>query len=93
MRGHNRIDTRRDCGFKWRQLNGAMTQSIVVRSVKDHNSPLQEGDFILKLNEIQTKRRFDIRKALDRKSIGKELSAEVERDGELLHLKIVAKSR
>jgi len=78
---------------KWRQLNGVMTQSIVVRSVKDQNSPLQEGDFILKLNDIQTKRRFDIRKALDRKSIGRELSAEVERDGELLHLKIVANGR
>ena len=78
---------------KWRQLNGAMTQSIVVRSVKDQNSPLQEGDFILKLNEIQIRRRFDIRQALVRKSIGKELSAEVERDGKLLHLKIVTNSR
>ena len=78
---------------KWRQLNGAMIQSIVVGSVKDQKNPLQEGDFILKLNEIQIRRRFDIRKALDRKSIGKELSAEVERDGKLLHLKIVANRR
>jgi serine protease Do len=78
---------------QWRQFNGVMTQSIVVRSVKDQNSPLQEGDFILKLNEIQTRRRFDIRKALDRKSIGRELSAEVERDGKLLHLTIVANGR
>ena len=78
---------------KWRRFNGTMTQSVVVRSVKDQNSPLQEGDFILKLNEIQIRRRFDIRKALDRKSIGKELSAEVERDGKLLHLKIVANRR
>ncbi len=78
---------------KWRQLNGAMIQSIVVCSAKDQKSPLQEGDFILKLNEIQIRRRFDIRKTLDRKSIGKELTAEVERDGKLLHLKIVANSR
>ena len=74
----------------WHQRNNLLCQMIEVRSVKRTESPLQQGDLIVKVNSTDIKRRIDIRKALYRDTVGKEVDVFVERDGQLLALKVLA---
>ena len=74
----------------WHQRNNLLCQMIEVRSVKRTGSLLQQGDLILKVNSTDITRRIDIRKALYRDTVGKEVDVFVERDGQLLALKVLA---
>lgn len=74
----------------WHQRNSLLCQMIEVRSVKRAESPLQQGDLIIKVNSTGIKRRIDIRKALYRDTVGKEVEVLVEREGKLLELKVLA---
>jgi len=74
----------------WHLQNDSLCQVIEVRSVKRAESPLRQGDLIVKVNSTDIKRRIDIRKALYRDTVGKEVSVVVEREGKLLELKVLA---
>jgi S1-C subfamily serine protease len=74
----------------WHQQKNVLCQMIEVRSVKRAESPLRQGDLIVKVNSTDIKRRIDIRKALYRDTLGKEVSVVVDREGTLLELKVLA---
>lgn len=77
----------------WLQNSGETTEAIQVCSVSDPSSPLLSGDYLLSLDSKPIKRRIDIQNALGRKAVGREMSAEVLRDGDVLAVKLFPVSR
>ena len=72
----------------WLQNLSETTEAIQVCSVSDPSSPLLAGDYLLSLDSKPIRRRIDIQNALNRKAIGREMRAEVLRDGDVLAVKL-----
>ena len=75
----------------WIDELGGSQEVIQVRSVSDESSPLVPGDYLLTLDSKPIRRRIDIQTILDRKAIGREMTAGILRDGQALDVVLIPK--
>jgi len=77
----------------WANVNGADQTVISVRRVSNPNSPIQAGDVIRQIGSTEIRRRYDVRKALNRDTVGRTLKVRVEREGSVIELAVRADPR
>jgi S1-C subfamily serine protease len=77
----------------WEHRDGADRPVISVRRVTRADSPFEAGDVLLRIGDVPIRRRYDVRKALGRRSLGRSLIAQVERGGTVIDLLVTGQSR
>ncbi len=77
----------------WVNVGGSDRSAISVRRVSHPDSPLQSGDVLLQIGTVKIERRYDVRKALGRDTVGRVLQVWVERDGKTVELAVRADPR
>lgn len=74
---------------KWTTVNGSSEELVEVKSIREHQIGLKEGDLLLSIDSRKIKRRVDVQRALGRNSIGRRLLVEVLRAGDRVELDVV----
>lgn len=74
---------------KWTTVNGSDEELIEVKSIREHQLGLKEGDLLLSIDSRKIRRRVDVQRALGRNSIGRSLAVEVLRSGNKVRLDLV----
>lgn len=78
---------------QWTELDGQPRELVQIRSVKQEESPLRSGDFLMRIGSATIRRRLDIKTALNRHCIDRTLRVRVLRDGALLDLEVKAREK
>lgn len=78
---------------QWTELDGVPRELVQIRSVKQEESPLRPGDFLMRIGSATIRRRLDIKTALNRHCIDRTLRVCVLRDGALLDLEVKAREK
>jgi serine protease Do len=68
--------------------DGSEQQVIKVGRIRDTTTPFKLDDVIVSINDLPVRRRYDVRKALSRNSIGTSLRVGVRRNGEVVSLDV-----
>jgi len=68
--------------------DGSEQQVIKVGRIRDTITPFKLDDIIVSINDLPVRRRYDVRKALSRNSIGTSLRVGVRRNGEVVSLDV-----
>lgn len=74
-------------GAAWAR-DGSDRQVITVQSLRDTQSPFQIGDEIISINEVPINRRYDVRKLLNRTSIGAVFDVHIKRNDKNKRLRV-----
>lgn len=73
--------------------DGSEQQVIKVGRIRDTSTPFQLDDVILSINDLPIRRRYDVRKALTRNSIGTTLRVGVRRGSQTLTMQVPVSER
>lgn len=77
----------------WQNFDGRDRTVISIRRVSRPDSPFVPGDVLLQIGSTRIERRYDVRKALGRDSVGRVVQVWVQRDGETVELAARAEAR
>lgn len=77
----------------WQNVDGVDRTVISVRRVNRPDSPLRVDDVLVQIGHTRIERRYDVRKALGRETVGRVVQVWVERDGAVVELSVKAEAR
>lgn len=77
----------------WQNVNGIDKTVISVRRVSRPDSKLCPGDILLQIDETLIERRYDVKRALNRGTVGRVVPVWVERDGAVIEVAVRAEAR
>jgi S1-C subfamily serine protease len=78
---------------KWTNVNGRDEELVEVRSIREQQLGLKEGDLLLSIDSRKIRRRVDVQRTLNRNSIGRRLPVEVLRSGAKVELEVIPKEK